>query len=245
MNDDLISPNAWPVNVVIMAGGKGTRLQQFTKSKHKSLMEVAGKPIIRHIADHLSSFGVRELYVSVGHLAEQITGYLGRGDEMGLSIQYLHETAPMGSIGAITLKKDWPYESFLIINGDVFSDFDVSSLVSSFFSESADLAILTAQNNIEIPYGVLDITLDGQVQRFYEKPTYELRINTGIYVFNKKVFRLLPEDQPMEGWQLIQSALSAQCKAIAVPLGSNYWIDIGTIETLEKAQAFEQGKVLE
>lgn len=243
MDNDIISQNVWPVNVVIMAGGKGTRLQHFTKSKHKSLVEVAGKPIIRHITEHLSRLGVTELYVSVGHLAEQVMEYLDSGNDIGLSIRYVCEREPMGSIGAITLKKDWRYDSFLVINGDIFSDFDVNSLVSSFFSQSADLAILTAHNNIEIPYGVLDITPDGQVQRFYEKPSYELRINTGIYIFNKKVFKLLPENQPMEGWQLIQSALSAQCKTIAVPLGSSYWIDIGTIETLEKAQTIENGKI--
>jgi NDP-sugar pyrophosphorylase family protein len=230
----------WPVNVVIMAGGKGTRLKPLTDNTHKSLIPVGGKPIIRHLIDHLAGFGFKEIHISVGHLAEQMTSYLGDGRDLGISIRYIQERLPMGSIGAMTLKHRWPHEHFLVINGDVYSNFDTANLCTEYFSQKADMAVLTVPNTVKVPYGVLEMTPNGRITSFTEKPGYEFMVNAGIYIFNKKVLNLLPKGIAYEGWQLVQAALHAGLHVAGVPQTTGYWIDIGSMETLRKAQEMSQ-----
>ena len=233
----------WPVNIIIMAGGKGTRLRPLTDHTHKSLIPVGGKPIIRHLIDHLTASGFPEIYISVGHLAEQLTSYLGDGHDLGISIRYIQEHSPMGSIGALTLKQRWPHEHFLVINGDLYSNFDIGNLCTEYFSRKADMAILTTPNVVKIPYGVLEIAADGHVRGFVEKPDYEFMVNSGVYMFNRNILNLLPKGIPYEGWQLIQSALHANLEVAGIPQTSGYWIDIGSMEALQKAQAMSQAGI--
>ncbi len=230
----------WPVNVVIMAGGMGTRLKPLTDNTHKSLIPVGGKPIIRHLIDHLAAFGFREIHISVGHLAEQMTGYLGDGRELGVSIRYIRERIKMGSIGALTLKQRWPHEHFLVINGDVYSNFDIANLCAEYFSQKVDMAVLTVRNTIKVPYGVLEMTSNGHIRGLAEKPEYDFTINAGVYIFNRRILNLLPKGIAYEGWQLIQSALHAGFLVAGVPQTTGYWIDIGSMETLQKAQEMSQ-----
>ncbi|OJV16493.1 MAG: nucleotidyl transferase [Dyadobacter sp. 50-39] len=233
-------PGRRPVNVVIMAGGKGTRLKPLTDNTHKSLITVGGKPIILHLLNHLAASGFREIDISVGHLADQLTGYLGDGRELGVCIRYLHEPSPMGSIGAITLNPHWPHDDFLVINGDVYSNFDITHLCSEYFSRKADMAVLTVSNTVEVPYGVLEMDVNGQICKFAEKPGWEFMVNAGVYLFNKNVFNLLPKGIAFEGWQLIQSALHARLHVAGVPQTTGYWVDIGSLETLQRAREMSQ-----
>ena len=218
-----------------MAGGKGTRLKTLTENKHKSLIEISGKPVIIHLIEHLISFGISKIYISVGHLSNQIIDFLGDGSKFSISIEYIQETVPMGSIGALTLKTDWRYDSFLVLNGDVFTNFDANDFISTFFHKKVDMSVLTFQNTIDIQWGVLNINSDGEITKLVEKPKYPIQVNAGIYLFNRYILNLLPLSSPMEGWELMQLALSRKHKIIGVPL-DGYWIDIGTTETLLKAQ---------
>lgn len=229
-----------PVNVIIMAGGKGTRLKPLTDNTHKSLIPVGGKPIIRHLIDHLAAFGFREIHISVGHLAEQLISSLGDGSELGISIRYIRERFPMGSIGAITLKQRWSHDHFLVINGDVYSNFDIGNLCGTYFSRKADMAVLAVPNTVKVPYGVLEMGSEGCITGFTEKPGYEFMVNAGVYMFNKSILHLLPKGIPYEGWQLIQSALHTGLHVAGVPQITGYWIDIGSMETLRKAQEMSQ-----
>jgi NDP-sugar pyrophosphorylase family protein len=223
-----------------MAGGKGTRLKPLTDNTHKSLIPIAGKPIIRHLIDHLISFGFRDIHISVGHLAEQITAYLGDGSDLGISVRYIKERIAMGSIGAMTLKHRWPHEHFLVINGDLFSNFNIDTFCSGYFSRKTDMAILATPNSFKIPYGVLEIDENGNVNRFTEKPEYELMINAGIYLFNQNILNLMPKGIAYEGWQLIQAALHTGFDVLGLPQTQGHWIDIGSMETLRKAQEMSQ-----
>ncbi|MCF0073073.1 NTP transferase domain-containing protein [Dyadobacter sp. CY261] len=235
-----IEAGPWPVNVVIMAGGKGTRLKPLTDNTHKSLIPVAGKPIVRHMIDHLAASGFREIHISVGHLAEQVMDYLGDGKELGISIRYIKERIVMGSMGALTLKQRWQHEHFLVINGDVYSNFDIRNLCFEYFTKNAAMAILTVPNSMKVPYGVVEIGPDGHITLFEEKPEYELMVNAGVYIFNQKVHNLMPKSIAFEGWHLIQAALHAGLQVAGVPHTKGYWIDIGSMETLRKAQEMSQ-----
>lgn len=229
-----------PVNVVIMAGGKGTRLKPLTDNTHKSLIPVAGKPIIRHLIDHLAASGFREIHISVGHLAEQVMDYLGDGKELGINIRYIRERMVMGSMGSLTRKQRWQHEHFLVINGDVYSNFDVRNFCFEYFAKNAAMGILTVPNIMKVPYGVVEMGSDGHITVFEEKPEYELMVNAGVYIFNQRVHNLIPRGIAYEGWQLIQAALHADLQVAGVPHTKGYWIDIGSMETLRKAQEMSQ-----
>lgn len=233
---------SWPVNVIIMAGGKGTRLKSLTENTHKSMIEIADKSVILHLIEHLASFGLRSIYVSTGHLSSQIINSIQDGGKLGISIKYIFEDTPMGSIGSLSLKEDWEHENFLVVNGDIFTNFNVSHFINEFFTKEVDMAILTVQNCIEMPLGVFDIDSNGKIINFTEKPKYYIQINTGVYLFNQRILNLLPAVGPMEGWELIQSALNMGHKLISIPLENGYWIDIGTTETLLKAQEMALAK---
>lgn len=236
--------NPWPVNVVIMAGGKGTRLKEITDNKPKALVEVGGKPIIAHLLDHLGSFGVKKTYISVGHLSHQISDYLGANDRACMDLYYIQESRPMGSIGALTLKADWEYDHFMVINGDIFSNFNVDAFISAYFSKQADMGVLTDECRIEISYGVLEVDQDGNINSFTEKPEYKVKVSAGIYIFNKKVLDLLPHAKATEGWQLVCSALNAGFKVSGIPAAGAYWIDIGTADTLGYAHELARAMAL-
>lgn len=223
------------LNVVIMAGGKGTRLQAMTAQTPKSLIPISDRPVIDHLIKHLRSFGVTSLHISVGHLAENIMEYLGSGGESGMDIQYIYETAPMGSIGSINLKADWKYDNFLVINGDILTDFNLECFVAQFFAKGADMAVLTRQNELDIPWGVLTVSEEGSVTSLVEKPRYSYVISAGIYLFRKEITALLPSMGPAEGWQLVHTAIQANRRVVSVPFDGSYWIDIGTKETLQQA----------
>lgn len=229
-----------PANVIIMAGGKGTRLKPLTDNTHKSLIPVGGKPIIRHLIDHLAASGFREIHISVGHLAEQVMDYLGDGRDFGVSIRYIHERISMGSIGAMTLPSRWQHKHFLVINGDVYSDFDIQDFYSQYLAKKADVAVLTVPNVMKVPYGVLEIGGEGYITRFEEKPEYELMVNAGVYMFNRTALNLMPKGIAYEGWQMVQAALHARMNVVGVAHAKGYWIDIGSMETLQKAQEMSQ-----
>ena len=140
--------NSWPVNVIIMSGGKGTRLKLLTENKHKSLIEVGEKSVIVHLIEHLTLFGLHNVYISVGHLSEQIINSIEDGSKLDASIKYIHESIPMGSISSLSLEQNWEHEHFLILNGDIFTNFNLNHFISTYFSKKVDMAILTSQNII-------------------------------------------------------------------------------------------------
>ncbi|MCE7039686.1 sugar phosphate nucleotidyltransferase [Dyadobacter sp. CY312] len=224
------------VNVVIMAGGKGSRLKSITENTPKALVEIEGKPVIVYLIEHLASFGCTSLHISVGHMADQIMAYLKNGTQFGLNINYLCEDVPLGSIGALALKREWDYDNFLVINGDVFTNFNVNEFISFFLARQADMAILTSLLEMEVPWGVVNMSEELEILSLVEKPKYPIRVSAGIYLFNKKIVHLLPSGISKEGWQLVQLALTNGHKIIGMPLENCHWVDIGTYETLNKAR---------
>jgi len=228
-------PSWYNLNVVIMAGGRGSRLNSLTENKPKPLIELCGKPVIVHLIEHLISFGISNIFISVGYLSHQIKDDL-KNRNLNIHIQYIEESLPMGSIGPLSLKTDWEHENFLILNGDIFTNFNLTKFLFDFFSREADMAILTQKNKTSIPWGVVDIGINGEIESLTEKPVLTFQINTGIYIFNKRALTLIPDSGRTEGWEFIQSAISENLRLINSSIENDYWIDIGTTETLFQAQ---------
>jgi dTDP-glucose pyrophosphorylase len=223
-----------PVDVVVMAGGRGQRLKPLTDTVPKPMLKVGDKPIIEHTVERLASYGIRNFWISVNYLAEQIEAHFGDGAEFGLEIKYVKEHTPLGTLGSVSLIRDFVHDYVLVTNSDVLTNLDYEHFFLEFIKSGAELAVATIPYHVDIPYAVLE-TANGHVVDFKEKPTYTYYSNGGIYLIKREILDLLPYNEFYNATDLMEHLLSGTHKVISYPL-NNYWLDIGRPEDFERAQ---------
>lgn len=223
-----------PVDAVIMSGGRGQRLQPLTDSVPKPLLKVGGKAIIEHNLDRLAIFGIDDFWISLRYLGEQIESHLGNGDKKNVNIEYIWESEPLGTIGAVSRINNFQHDYVLVTNSDLLTNIDYEKFFLEFLNNDADLAVLTIPYQINIPYAVLE-TKNGIVKSLKEKPTYTYYSNGGIYLIKKNVLKLIPKNTFYNSTDLMESLISKNYKVISYPF-SGYWLDIGRHEDFERAQ---------
>ena len=175
-----------PIDAVIMAGGRGQRLQPLTNTVPKPLLKVGDKAIIEHNLDRLALFGIDDFWISVKYLGEQIENYFGSGNQKNVKIEYVWENEPLGTIGAVSQIQNFEHDYVLITNSDLLTNIDYEQFFLDFIKQKADLAVLTIPYQVNIPYAVLE-TNNGTVKSFKEKPTYTYYSNGGIYLMKKEM----------------------------------------------------------
>jgi NDP-sugar pyrophosphorylase family protein len=223
-----------PIDVVIMAGGKGTRLKPLTDNIPKPLLRVAEKPIIEHNIDRLASFGVDDFWLSINYLGEQIKSYLGNGNEKNVKIEYVNENQPLGTIGAVRQIKSFKHDTVLITNSDILTNLDYEDFYRDFIQSDADLSVVTIPYEVLIPYAVLE-TEKERVKSFKEKPTYTYYSNGGIYLIKRDLLNLIPENEFYNATDLMEELIKQSKNVKSYPL-RGYWLDIGKHEDFKKAQ---------
>nr|WP_314839263.1 nucleotidyltransferase family protein [uncultured Flavobacterium sp.] len=223
-----------PVDAVIMAGGRGQRLQPLTDSTPKPLLKVGDKAIMEHNLDRLALFGIDDFWVSVKYLGEQIENYFGQGKEKNIKIEYVWEKEPQGTIGAVSQIKNFEHDYILVTNSDLLTNIDYEQFFLEFIRQDADLAVLTIPYQVSIPYAVLE-TKNGEVQSFKEKPTYTYYSNGGIYLIKREMLKYIPKNTFFDAPDLMQELINNNLKVISFPF-SGYWLDVGKHEDFEKAQ---------
>jgi NDP-sugar pyrophosphorylase family protein len=227
-----------PIDAVLMAGGRGERLRPLTDTTPKPLLPVGNKTIVEHNLDHLSYFGIENIFISVRYLAEKIVTHLGNGTQMGLNISYVHEDKPLGTIGCISLIKNFISDTVLVMNSDLYTNIDLEEFYDNFITEKADMAVATVPYNVDVPYAILEIE-DNKVTSFKEKPTYTYYANAGIYLFRKDMFRLIPQNQKFDVTDLMEKIIEAKHKVVKFPI-IGYWLDIGKMEDYLKIQEYQK-----
>lgn len=223
-----------PVDAVIMAGGRGLRLQPLTDVTPKPLLKVGNKTIMEHNLDRLALFGIDDFWISVKYLGEQIENYFGYGKEKNIKIEYVWENEPLGTIGAVSKIKNFEHDFILVTNSDLLTNVDYEQFFLDFISQDADLAVLTIPYQVSIPYAVLE-TSNGTVKNFKEKPTYTYYSNGGIYLIKKGMLKYIPQDTFFNATDLMDELIKKGLKVISFPF-SGYWLDVGKHEDFEKAQ---------
>ncbi len=163
----------FPLDAVLMAGGQGDRLRPLTDKVRKPLLKVGDKPIIEHNIDRLIQFGVDDFWISVRYKGEQIINYFNDGRKKGVSIDYVWEKNPLGTIGAVKSTKELKHDYILVCNSDILTNLDYEDFFLDFLDKDADLSVLSIPYNVDIPYAVLE-TSDGLIHSFKEKPTYTI-----------------------------------------------------------------------
>lgn len=229
------------MEAVILAGGKGTRLQPYTNETPKPLVPIGNTPIIEILLRTLRRSGVTRVHLAVNHLAHLIMAVLGDGRELGLEINYTAEDQPLSTIGPLTLIKNLP-EQFIVANGDIITDLNIAELWESHVRSRALVTVATQRRTEKIDFGVLEANAENQVTGFCEKPEYSFAVSMGLYVFSREVLRYVPAGQPFGFDQLILELLKQNQKVMQYPY-SGFWLDIGRPDDYERAQ-HDQDKIL-
>ncbi len=224
-----------PIDVVIMAGGKGQRLMPLTANTPKPLLKVGEKPIVEYNIDRLVKVGVKNITLSVNYLAEQIISYFNDGAEKGITIDYIKEGKPLGTIGSILLKNQFNHDDILVMNSDLLTNIDFADFYKFFKESSSDITVASVGYDVKVPYGVLEIDEKYNVNSLKEKPTYTYFSNAGIYLIRRDVLRLIPPDTFFDITDLMQKVMEMKRKLTTFPINA-YWLDIGKHDDFIKAQ---------
>lgn len=223
-----------PVDAVIMAGGKGSRLMPLTKAIPKPMLKIGGKPIIEYNIDLLKNYGIENIHISVNYLSNKIISYFRNGEEKKLNISYLTEERPLGTIAALKGVEKFHNNYVLLMNSDLLTNIDLDAMFRKFISEDADMIIASTDYKIQVPYGVIESN-NNRIIELKEKPTYTYFSNAGIYIFKKELVKLIPENTFFNATNFLDLLLKQNKKAVHYSI-KNYWLDIGRHQDFEKAK---------
>jgi dTDP-glucose pyrophosphorylase len=223
-----------PVDVILMAGGEGKRLHPLTENTPKPMLLVGGKPIIERNIDRLALYGIDNFQLSIKYLGEKIKEHFSNGSEKNISIRYIEEEKPMGTIGSVSLADSFVHDDILLMNSDLLTDIDFEDFYRSFRNSEADLIVATIPYQVSLPYGVIE-TNNNRVLSIKEKPTYTYYSNAGIYLFRKELVNFIPRGKFYNATDLMEDLIAKDLKVVNYPI-LTYWLDIGKHDDFLKAQ---------
>lgn len=223
-----------PVEAIIMAGGKGSRLSPLTLTTPKPLLKIANKPIIEYNIDRLIKFGIKKIYISVNYLKEQIIEYFGDGSNKGIEIIYVEEENITGTLGSVTYISNFSTSNILVMNSDLLTNINFEDLYQTHIANKSSMTVATVPYEVNIPYGVIE-TKKNNVISLKEKPTYTYYSNAGIYIIKSSLTKEIPQKTHYNATDLITKLLKENRKVVNYPI-RNYWLDIGKPMDFERAQ---------
>jgi dTDP-glucose pyrophosphorylase len=224
-----------PAAALIMAGGRGERLKPLTDTLPKPMLKVGDRPIIEINVDRLMKFGIKKFYISVGYLSEKIIEHFGDGSSRNVSIEYIHEEEPLGTIGACCKIENLESDHLLVMNSDILSNIDFEDLYNFYRAKQAMMCVASIPYNYQLPYGILQHTADDFVTGLVEKPAYTYYANAGIYILGKELIKKIPSGQFYNATDLMQQLINEKQKLLHYPI-LQYWLDIGKYEDYFRAQ---------
>ncbi|MFX0200692.1 MAG: sugar phosphate nucleotidyltransferase [Candidatus Hodarchaeota archaeon] len=222
------------MKVVILAGGKGTRLLPYSKVIPKPLMPVGDRPILQIILSQLRRYGFSQVTLAVGHLADLVEAYFGDGSKYGVRIDYSREDKPLGTAGPLSLIKGLN-DTFLVMNGDILTNLDYAGLINFHRENRAIATIATYWKQVRIDLGIVELDGDFVVSKYVEKPIFKYDVSMGIYVFEPEVLNFIEPSRYFDFPNLVRTLMKAGRKVIAFPF-KGYWLDIGRHEDYAQAQ---------
>lgn len=223
------------IPVVIMAGGKGERLDPFTNIFPKPLMPLGDKPIIEIILNRFRGYGVDTFYVILNYKGGMIQSYLNSSNKRPYKIEYVWEKEFLGTAGGLKLISPPPDKSFIVSNSDVLVDIDYTDLVNFHNGNNYMLTVVGSMQYHKIPYGVIHFEKDGKIRKIQEKPEFDITINTGVYVLSKEVLNFIPKKKYFDMTELMQILLEKGKNIGVYPASEKSYIDIGQCEEYKKA----------
>jgi dTDP-glucose pyrophosphorylase len=233
--DELLAPSPPLRNrAVIMAGGEGRRLRPLTEVTPKPLLSIGGRSLLELLLERLRQAGLVDIVVAIHHKSEMIRERLGDGSRLGVRVEYFEESRPLGTMGALPLIREGLTEPFFVVNADILTKCDFRGMWD--FHRAEQKAVMTVGvtlHQVDIPYG--ELMLDGaRVVRCEEKPRKEYAVNAGIYVLDPSVLDLVPRDEYFDATDLLELLLARGLPVAGYRI-REYWLDVGRLHDLEKA----------
>tara|TARA_B100000315_G_scaffold254574_1_gene295917 strand:- start:369 stop:1421 length:1053 start_codon:yes stop_codon:yes gene_type:complete len=222
------------VPVVIMAGGKGTRMEPFTKVLPKSLVPVHEKPIIEHIIERFTDLGCREFHITINYKGKILNAYF---EELqpDYNINFVQEQDPLGTAGSLRFLDKQFDRPFFVTNCDIIIKSDYTSIYEFHKKGGYDVTLVASAKEYIIPYGTCELNGSGHLSHINEKPHYDFLINTGLYILNPDVLKLIPKNKFYHITHLIEEAKN-QGKIVGIyPIDEDAWIDVGQWTEYQKA----------
>jgi mannose-1-phosphate guanylyltransferase len=220
------------MQALILAGGEGTRLRPLTTTVPKPVLPLVNRPFISYMIDWLASHGVDEVVMSCGFLASEVRAVLGDGEEGGPRLHYVEEEEPLDTAGAVKYAEPLLQERFLVMNGDILADFDLTALQRFHTERNATATIATTPVEDPSAYGLVRTHEDGRIKEFLEKASAEEidtnLINAGAYVLERTVLDTMADGKRVSfEREVFPSLVGSGLYAFEA---DGYWLDIGTPE---------------
>ena len=212
--------------VVIMAGGKGTRLKPITNVIPKPLVPIGDKTILETILDQFESIGCTKFYMSVNYKADMMRYYLGQLDHH-YDIEFFQEDKPLGTIGSVSLLKGKITTPFFVSNCDSINEQDYRDVYDYHVDNHNDLTIVTMVKSFKIPYGVIETGENGLMTSLSEKPELTFQVNTGVYILNPSCIDEIPEGEYFHITQLMETIKARGGRVGCFPVSEHAWKDMG------------------
>jgi len=213
------------MKAVVLAGGKGTRLQPYTTVLPKPLMPIGEMPILEVLLRQMKRAGINHVVLTVGHLASLLRAYFGNGAQWDLDITYSYEKKPLGTAGPIALVPDLD-ETFLVTNGDVLTTLDIDKLIAFHKQKSGIATIAAHRRQVKIDLGVIQWDGDNRVSGYIEKPTTDYTVSMGVYVFEPRILDYIPVGQYLDFPDLILKLID-KGEMVNGYVFDGYWMDLG------------------
>lgn len=212
--------------VVIMAGGKGTRLKPITNVIPKPLVPIGDKTILETILDQFEAIGCTKFYMSVNYKADIMKYYLSQLDHQ-YDIEFFQEDKPLGTIGSVSLLKGKITTPFFVSNCDSINEQDYRDVYDYHVENHNDLTIVTMVKTFKIPYGVIETGEDGLMTALSEKPELTYQVNTGVYILNPNCIDEIPEGEFFHITHLMEKIKARGGRVGCFPVSEHAWKDMG------------------
>jgi mannose-1-phosphate guanylyltransferase len=222
------------MQVLILVGGEATRLRPLTCNMPKSMVPVLNIPFLEHVIHFLKGHAISEIILAQGYLPKPMEDHFQNGKRFDIQLIYALEASPMGTAGAVKNAERYLSDEFIVLNGDIFTDLDITSMLQ--FHRDRRAKVTIALTSVEDPtaYGLIETSSDGKITRFIEKPGWDQvttnMINAGTYIINKEVLKQVPSQTNFSFERQLFPQLLEQDAPIYGYHSTAYWMDIGTPE---------------
>ena len=216
---------------VIMAGGFGTRIQPLTHSTPKPMLPIINIPMMEHILEKLVDVGMKEVVILLYYKPEVIKNHFKDGSKWGIKINYVLPDADYGTAGAVKMASDYLKKPFLIISGDLVTDFELKKIFEFHEKKKSKLTITLTTVDNPLAFGIVIVNEEGEIEKFLEKPSwgevFSDTINTGIYVIEPEILDYIPKNDTFDFSKNLFPALMKAGIKLYGYTAKGYWRDVG------------------
>ena len=224
--EDIKKNNVRDIFVVIMAGGKGTRLEPFTKILPKPLIPIGDDPIIKIIMDEFAKYGMNKFYLTVNDKSRMIKAYF-YDHTIDYKIDFIDEDKPLGTAGSLRFWKDKVFKPFFVSNCDIIIKENYEEILNFHEEGGYSITLVGSMRQYAIPYGVCELEKNGELKNIREKPEYDFLVNTGMYIIEPSILKNIPADKYYDMTDFIEDTKNKGLAVGVFPISQDSWIDIG------------------